>query len=183
MSRSTRAMSARTCLRTALTCDALGGSPFSAALVRRPAPRGKLRTASGTSSIPAASSSEPPPTSTTSSRPLDQPNHRRTARKVSLDSSSPDSTCSSTPVSSRTRARTASPFGASRMALVAKARRSSTPLSSAIVRHSRVNATKASAPARSMEPSGSTYSASRSSILCDDSAKGWAPTYASTTRR
>ena len=47
-----------------------------------------------------------------------------------------------------TRARTSSPLGASRIALVAKARRSSTPWSSATVRHSWVNCTSASAPAR-----------------------------------
>ena len=53
--------------------------------------------ASGSSSRPAASSSEPPPMSSTSSRPLDQPNQRRTARKVSRASSSPSSTWSVDP--------------------------------------------------------------------------------------
>ena len=40
------------------------------------------------------------------SRPALQPNQRRTARNVSRASSSPDSTCRSTPVSSRTRSST-----------------------------------------------------------------------------
>ena len=50
---------------------------------------------------------------------------------------------------------TSSPLGASRIALVAKASRSSTPWSSATIRHSWVNCTSASAPAGSMLPSGS----------------------------
>ena len=53
----------------------------------------------GSSSAPAASSSEPPPMSRQIRLPALQPNHRRTARKVSRASSSPDSTLSATPAS------------------------------------------------------------------------------------
>src|SRR5437764_393854 len=56
--------------------------------------------------MPDASSSDPPPMSRHSSRPALQPNHRRTARKVSRASSSPGSTCRSMPASARTRSRT-----------------------------------------------------------------------------
>ena len=63
--------------------------------------------------------------SSTSSRPADQPNHRRTARNVIRASSAPESTCQATPVSSRTRASTSAALVASRTADVAKASRSS----------------------------------------------------------
>ncbi len=65
--------------------------------------------------------------SSTSSRPADQPNQRRTARKVIRASPSPESTRRSTPVSSRTRASTSAEFFASRTAEVANASRSSVP--------------------------------------------------------
>ena len=69
--------------------------------------------------------------SKTASRPDDQPNHRRTARKVSRASSSPGSTARSTSVTSLTWARTSSELTASRTADVAKPSMSSQPLSSA----------------------------------------------------
>ena len=55
-------------------------------------PRGSDQATSGDSSSPPAISSEPPPMSKTARRPEDQPNQRRTARKVSRASSSPGST-------------------------------------------------------------------------------------------
>ena len=65
----------------------------------RAAPSGSDQATSGASSAPPAISSEPPPMSKTASRPADQPNQRRTARKVSRASSSPGSTSIATPVS------------------------------------------------------------------------------------
>jgi len=59
--------------------------------------------------------------SITSSRPDDQPNQRRAARKVSLASSWPVITLISAPVRSRILASTCSPFTASRTAEVANA--------------------------------------------------------------
>lgn len=76
-------------------------------------------------------------------RPLDQPNHRRTARKVIRASSSPDRTCSSAPVLRRTISNTSSPLPASRIALVTKPVSRSTPSSSAICRHSAQKRSKA----------------------------------------
>ncbi len=108
-----------------------GGSSGRNATVERPAPRGSERATSGTSSMPCAISSEPPPMSKSRIRSADQPYQRRTARKVRRASSSPESTCSSTPVSRATRASTSSPFAASRMADVAKGRSSSMPASRA----------------------------------------------------
>ena len=87
--------------------------------------------------------------STTSSRPEDQPNQRRAARNVSLASFSPDSTRMRAPVRSWIRASTSSPLPASRTAEVAKAMKSSTPLSSAI------------------RSASATTSVSRSSPTCD----------------
>ena len=101
-------------------------------LVRRPAPSGSDAIASGSSSIPVATSSEPPPMSITSSRPEDQPNQRRAARKVRRASSLPVITLICAPVCLRILARTCSPFTASRTAEVANAMISSTPLSSAM---------------------------------------------------
>ena len=63
---------------------------------RRPAATRARRR--GPRRCPLASSRDPPPMSRTSSCPALQPNHRRTARKVSRASSSPVSTCRSTPV-------------------------------------------------------------------------------------
>ena len=115
----------------AATWSVEGGSSGRKAMVERPAPRGSERATSGTSSMPCAISSEPPPMSKSRMRSADQPYQRRTARNVSRASSSPESTCSSTPVSPATRASTASPFAASRMAEVAKASSSSMPASRA----------------------------------------------------
>ena len=78
--------------------------------------------------------------SSMSTRPEDQPNQRRQARKVSLASSSPGSTLIATPVPSRTEASTSSPLAASLTAEVAKASNSSTPLSSAICSACSMNA-------------------------------------------
>ena len=101
--------------------------------VSLPAPSGSDAIASGSSSIPVATSSEPPPMSITSSRPEDQPNQRRAARKVRRASSWPVITLICAPVCSRILARTCSPFTASRTAEVANAMMSSTPLSSAML--------------------------------------------------
>ena len=60
--------------------------------VSRPAPSGSDQATSGDSSSPPAISRDPPPMSKTARRPEDHPNQRRTARKVSRASSSPDST-------------------------------------------------------------------------------------------
>ena len=130
------AISARTCLRRRRTSCGEGGSALSQSLVSRPAPSGSDAIASGSSSIPVATSSEPPPMSITSSRPEDQPNQRRAARKVRRASSWPVITLICAPVCSRIRARTCSPFTASRTAEVANAMISSTPLSSAMRRAS-----------------------------------------------
>ena len=117
--RTALATSTRTSLRSAFTSPSRGGSCARCSRVSRPAPSGRLSATSGSSSAPTASSSDPPPMSTTSNRPADQPNQRRTARKVSRASASPVSTCRSTPVSARTRSSTSWPLGASRTAEVA----------------------------------------------------------------
>ena len=70
--------------------------------------------------------------SKTARRPADQPNQRRTARKVSRASSSPESTSRVTPLCFSTWARTSSELTESRTAEVAKPSISSQPLSSAI---------------------------------------------------
>ena len=137
-----RAISARTCLRNFRTCSGSGGLPESQSLVSRAAPSGSEIATSGSSSRPAAISSDPPPMSSMSTRPEDQPNQRRQARKVSRASSSPVSTLIATPVPSWTEASTSSPLAASRTAEVAKASSSSTPLSSAICSASSTNSPK-----------------------------------------
>ena len=115
------------------------GSPRRRASVARsargpaaPRPSGSDQATSGASSAPPAISSEPPPMSKTASRPADQPNQRRTARKVSRASSSPGSTSivDAGRVARRGRARRRS-CAASRTAEVAKPSISSQPLSSA----------------------------------------------------
>ncbi len=103
--------------------------------------------------------------SKTASRPADQPNQRRTARKVSRASSSPDSTDRSTSVTSLTWARTASELTASRTADVAKPSMSSHPLSSATDTASRQNFVSASTPASETAPDSSRCSARRSGCL------------------
>ena len=81
----------------------------STARASRAAPSGSDQATSGASSAPPAISSEPPPMSKTASRPADQPNQRRTARKVSRASSSPDEhRRSRTPVRSWTWSSTSS---------------------------------------------------------------------------
>ena len=78
------------------------------------------------------------------------------------------------PARSRTRPSTSSPLGASRIALVAKASRSSTPWSSATVQALLGELHRARR--RHSGRSGrrrSTCSDSRSSILCDDAGSGW----------
>ncbi len=84
--------------------------------------------------------------SRTSSRPEDHPNQRRAARNVSRASSWPDSTGMSMPLRSRIAARTSSPLTASRIAEVANATTSSTPLSSAMRSASSTKACSRSAP-------------------------------------
>ena len=94
-------------LRTALAASAIslssqsrsidtrrrpGGSSASHSRVSRPAPRGSDIATSGSSSTPLDNSSEPPPMSRLMIRPALQPYQRRTARKVSRDSSLPEST-------------------------------------------------------------------------------------------
>ncbi len=74
--------------------------------------------------------------------PADQPNQRRTARKVMRASSSPLMTLRVIPDSSRIRAIVSSPLGAPRIAEVAKARICSEPCSSATVIASRQNSTR-----------------------------------------
>ena len=96
--------------------------------------------------------------SATSRVPADQPNQRRAARKVSRASSSPLSTSSETPVRSTTAASTSSPFGASRMALVTKPLRSSTPWSSATSRHSCTKSASRSRPSSAIRPPSVTCS-------------------------
>ncbi len=89
--------------------------------------------------------------SMTSSRPEDQPNHRRAARKVSRASSGPVIALICAPVWSRIRARTSSPFFASRTAEVANAMRSSTPLSSAMRSASTTTSRRLRSPGRDSE--------------------------------
>ncbi len=101
--------------------------------------------------MPEATSSDPPPMSMTSSRPEDQPNQRRAARKVSRASSSPVITLIWAPVWPRIRARTSSPFLASRTAEVANAIRSSTPLSSAMRSASTTTSRRLRSPDRDSE--------------------------------
>ena len=113
--------------------------------------------------------------STTSSRPEDQPNQRRAARKVSLASFSPDSTRMRAPVRSWMRASTSSPLTASRTADVAKARKSSTPLSSAIRSASATTSVSRSSPTLDSVLPGSRWAASDSSTLCENAGSGRAP--------
>ena len=121
--------------------------------------------------------------SKTARRPADQPNQRRTARKVSRASSSPDSTSSETPVSVSTCARTSSELTASRTAEVAKPSISSQPLSSAIRVAAAQKSVRASTPFWVTAPSGSRCSARRSACLWEDAGSGAAPPCASTTSR
>ena len=122
--------------------------------------------------------------SRTSSRPADQPNQRRAARKVSRASSSPESTCSSTPVSVGDPGQHLLGVGWPRAPRRSRrAAASSTPLSSATCSASLTVATSRSTPSRPIAPSSSRSSASRSSALCEYAGSGRAPGWASTTSR
>ena len=145
----------RACVRRRRDLVGAGGSSGRKAMVDRPAPRGSERATSGTSSPPFAISREPPPMSKSRIRSADQPYQRRTARNVRRASSSPESTCSSTPVSRATRASTSSPFAASRMADVAKGSSSSMPASFAASAASPTAARMAATPSSLIAPSGS----------------------------
>ena len=81
-------------------------------------------------------------------RPALQPYQRRTARNVSLDSSTPLSTCSATPVSACTLASSSSEFLASRTAEVANAISSAQPELAAILESSSSVPINLSAPLR-----------------------------------
>ena len=84
----------------------------------------------------------------------DQPNQRRTARKVKRASDSPPSTWSSCPRASSMRAMTSGPFFASRTALVAVASISSTFSLAATPRALLTASTRAVTPSSVIEPSG-----------------------------
>ncbi len=116
-------------------------------------------------------------------RPALQPYQRRTARKVRRASSTPDRTSRLTPVSSRTRASTASEFVASRTADVANAISSPHPEVAAIDAKSPTAATSRSAPTTVMSPRSSVFSASRRVDFVELIGVGCAPLCASTTRR
>ncbi|CFS14456.1 Uncharacterised protein [Mycobacterium tuberculosis] len=116
-------------------------------------------------------------------RPALHPYHRRTARKVSRDSSSPRSACNSTPVSLRTRDRTSSEFSASRTADVAKAISSAQPELMAILANSSMVEISLSAPRLVILPELSVASASRSVAFVELIGVGWPPRWASTTSR
>src|SRR5882757_6941465 len=160
-----------------------GGSSGSHSRVSRPAPSGSDSATSGSSSTPLDSSSEPPPMSMLMIRPGLQPYQRRTARKVSRDSSTPLSTLSATPVSARTLARTSSEFLASRTADVAKAISSAQPELPAIFANSSMVSTSLSAPLRVSLPEESIASASRKDALVELIGVGCPPRRASTTSR
>jgi hypothetical protein len=116
-------------------------------------------------------------------RPALHPNHRRTARKVSRDSSTPRSTSNSTPVSLRTRDSTSSEFSASRTADVAKAISSSQPELSAILANSSMVEINFSAPRLVILPELSMDSESRSVAFVELIGVGCPPRWASTTSR
>ncbi|CPR11741.1 hypothetical protein BN971_03029 [Mycobacterium bohemicum DSM 44277] len=116
-------------------------------------------------------------------RPALHPYQRRTARKVSRDSSTPRSTLSSTPVSLRTRASTSSEFSASRTAEVAKAISSEQPELSAILANSSIVEISFSAPRLVILPELSIDSASRSVAFVELMGVGCPPRWASTTSR
>ena len=112
--------------------------------------------------------------SITSSRPEDQPNQRRAARKVSRASSSPVITSIFVPVCSRIRASTCSPFTASRTAEVANAMISSTPLSSAMRSASSTTPRRPFSPGPDSEVPSS-WAARLRLTLCEKAGIGRAP--------
>jgi hypothetical protein len=124
-------------------------------MVDRPAPSGSDTCTSGYSSAPCAISNDPPPMSKSRISPADQPSQRRTASIVIRASSSPESTRSVTPVSRVMRASTSSPFAASRIALVAVAIMSSTPISRTVSTDSRIASTMHCTPSSTIAPSAS----------------------------
>ena len=163
------------CLRKALTSSALGTSFVKKSRVSRPAPSGVDIASSGCSSVPIATSNEPPPISATSSRPEDQPNQRRTARKVRIASCSPSRTCKSIPVSVFIFSRTASEFFDSRIAEVANAKSSSQSCSSMNLLHSCKTSINDLTEDFLRSPSSLSCSANRSSYFWDIAGIGAAP--------
>ena len=156
--------------------------PFSgrSSRVTRPAPAGTDSATVGSSSEPIATSREPPPISMTSSRPASQPYQRRAARKVSLASSTPDSTVTGWPTTFSIRLRILLPFGASRNADVAST-------SSWVISYSLTSpmafstaATTASTPAFLIVPSALRYCINRTVLFVLASGSGRAPGAAST---
>jgi len=137
-------MSARTCLRTALTCADLGGSPASADLVRRPAP------AAGSAPRLALRRycrelQRTAPMSITSNRPLDQPNQRRTPGRSA--STRPGRTAPAVrPRSLLAGVRGLPPVGRFANCAGSEGEQVLNPWSSAIVRHSWVNSTRRQRP-------------------------------------
>ncbi len=115
--------------------------------------------------------------------PALQPYHRRTARKVSRASSSPESTSSDTPASRRTRSRTASELPASRTADVANAMSSPHPEVRAMLANSAVVSTSRSAPLEVMSPLSSMFSDSLNVAFVELIGVGCPPRWASTTNR
>src|SRR5690606_29955780 len=132
---------------------------------------------------PMVSSSEPPPMSILRMRPALQPYQRRTARKVSLASSSPLRICSCTPVCSRTRSSTSSELVASRSAEVAKGMSSWHCEVSAMLANSATVSISRRAPDSVRQPSSSMFSDSRSVAFVELIGMGWPPRCASTTSR
>ena len=121
--------------------------------------------------------------SSISSRPDDQPNQRRAARKVSRDSSWPGSTLMSTWVCDSIQARISSPLSASRTADVANAISSCAPLSSARRSASMTKSRSCTAQSWVSRLAASRWSPRRSSALCENAGSGRAPWCASTTSR
>ena len=102
--------------------------------VRRTAPSLKLRAASVSPRSPITISVDPPPMSTNSARFSNTGTAWSTPRWISRASSSPEITSISTCASSLARRMKTSALAASRVALVATARRATTPWLSAIRR-------------------------------------------------
>src|SRR6478735_8086655 len=115
--------------------------------------------------------------------PAPQPYQRRTAKNVIEASSLPVSSRSVTVVSSLTRASTAGPLGASRIADVQNASRSSALCFAANSHASRTNSISSCWPASLILPSASRNCTSESGRLCEANGTGRAPGWASTKRR
>src|SRR6478752_7069738 len=160
-----------------------GGFSGSQSRVSRLAPSGTDIASSGSSSCPRAISKEPPPMSRFRMGPAPQPYQRRTAKKVMDASSLPVSSRRVTVVSCLTRARTAAPLVASRIAEVQKARRSSALCRAANSQASSTNSVSSCWPSSLMLPSGSRYWTRDSGRLWDANGTGCAPAWASTRSR